>query len=173
VNGWVSLLRGWRAIRPDDLVHPMHSKISFRDGRSDFERTLGLFQKVAHANLRQVPSEYLKIVADDACETLARLHEIQSFTGEGVEHPEQMRPALIAAVHDAYPPIYEDLSDHQDAARQARTGAKGEDQCDTGYGRRDGGACCHNRWLSLRAIHPVRRQGFGSRALNFGAMIVI
>jgi len=105
----VSLTR-LAAIRPEDLVHPMHSKISFRNGRSDFERTLVLFQKVAHANLRQVPSEYLKIVADDACETLARLHEIQSFTGEGVEHPEQVRAAMIAAVHDAYPPIYEDLS---------------------------------------------------------------
>ena len=118
------------AIKPDDLIHPIHSKISFRNGRSDFERTLGMFQKVARSDLRQVPSEYLKIVADDACETLARLHEIQNFTGDGVEHPEQARAAMIAALHDAYPPIYEDLSliiktppARLEQVRKARTGA--------------------------------------------------
>jgi hypothetical protein len=98
------------AIKPNDLMRPMHSKMSFRNGRSDFERTLSISQKVACTDLRQVPSEYLKIVADDACETLARFHEIQSFTGDGIENPEQVRAALIAAVHDAYPPINEDLS---------------------------------------------------------------
>lgn len=86
------------AIKPDDLIHPIHSKISFRNGRSDFERTLGVFQKVARSDLRQVPSEYLKIVADEACETLARLHEIQNFTGDGVEHPEQVRKARTVAI---------------------------------------------------------------------------
>jgi hypothetical protein len=49
-------------------------------------------------------------VADDACEAPAPFHEIQSFTGDGVENPEQVRAAMIAAVHDAYPLIYEDLS---------------------------------------------------------------
>lgn len=49
-------------------------------------------------------------MADDACEALAPFHEIQGFTGDGVENPEQVCAAMIAAVHDAYPPIYEDLS---------------------------------------------------------------
>ena len=125
----VSLTR-LAALKPGELTHPSHSKISFNSGRSEFECTLGLFQKVAQTKLRDVPSEYLKIVADDAQETLARFHEIQSFTGEGVERPEQVRAAMIAAVRDAYPPIYEDLSliiktppaglEH---VRKARTGA--------------------------------------------------
>ena len=58
------------------------------------------------------------------------LHEIQSFTGEGVEHPEQVRAAMIAAVREAYPPIYEDLSliiktppARLEQVRKARTGA--------------------------------------------------
>jgi hypothetical protein len=60
--------------------------------------------------LREVPSQYLKIVADDAQETLARLTYIQNFTGEGVEHPEKVRSEMLTDLRDSLPPIYEDLS---------------------------------------------------------------
>jgi hypothetical protein len=98
------------AMKPHDLAHPPHSKISFRSGLPYFERSLGLFRKVGETNLREVPSEYLKIVADDAQETLARLTHIQNFTGEGVEHPEQVRIEMLTDLRDSLPPIYEDLS---------------------------------------------------------------
>jgi hypothetical protein len=57
-----------------------------------------------------VPSGYLKIVADDAQETLDRLTHIQNFTGEGVEHPEQVRSEMLTDLRDSLQPIYEDLS---------------------------------------------------------------
>jgi hypothetical protein len=98
------------AIKPHDLAHPAHSRLSFRSGLPYFERTLKLFHDVAHTNLQGVPSEYLKIVADDAQETLERLNHIQSFTGEGVEHPEQVRAEMLTDLRDAYPPICEDVS---------------------------------------------------------------
>lgn len=97
-------------MKPHDLAHPPHSKISFRSGLPYFERTLGLFRQVCATNLREVPSEYLKIVADDAQETLARLTLIQNFTGEGVEHPEKVRSEMLSDLRDSLPPIYEDLS---------------------------------------------------------------
>jgi len=56
------------AAMPRDLARPAHSKISFHSGLPHFEPSLGLFGKVGEANLREVPSEYLKIVADDAQE---------------------------------------------------------------------------------------------------------
>jgi hypothetical protein len=98
------------AMKPHNLAHPAHSSLSFRSGLPYFERTLDLFRKVAETDLQEVPSEYLKIVADDAQETLERLNHIQNFTGEGVEHPEQVRAAMITELRDAYPPMYEDLS---------------------------------------------------------------
>ena len=75
-----------------------------------FERTLSLFRQVAHSNLRDVPPEYLNVVADDAEKTLARFREILSFTGEGVQDPKEVSAAMISAVRDAYEPIYEKLS---------------------------------------------------------------
>ena len=98
------------AMKPHDLAHPPRSKVSFRSGLAYFERSLGLFRKLGEANLREVPSEYLKIVADDAEETLARLTHIQDFTGEGVEHPEQVRSEMLTDLRDSLAPIYEDLS---------------------------------------------------------------
>ena len=98
------------AMNPKDLARPAHSRISFQGGLACFERTLGLFRKVSETNLREVPSEYLKIVADDAQETLARLTHIQNCTGEGVEHPEQVRNEMLTDLRDSLPPIYEDLS---------------------------------------------------------------
>jgi len=52
----------------------------------------------------------LNVVADDAERTLAQFREIFSFNGEGVENPKQVSAAMISAVRDAYPPIYEKLS---------------------------------------------------------------
>ena len=100
------------AAMPRDLARPAHSEISFHGGLPYpyFERSLGLFGKVGEANPREVPSEYLKIVADDAQETLARLTDIQNFTGEGVEHPEQLRNEMLIDLRDSLAPIYEDVS---------------------------------------------------------------
>jgi hypothetical protein len=98
------------AMKPRDLARPAHSNVSFHSGLPYFERTLQLFRKVSDTNLREVPSEYLKIVADDAQETLVRLTHIQNFTGEGVEHPEQVRSEMLTDLRDSLPPIYEDLS---------------------------------------------------------------
>lgn len=98
------------ALKAHDLAHPARSTLSFSSGLPYFERTLSLFRKVAETDLREVPAEYLKVVAEDAQETLERLNHIRSFTGEGVEHPEQVRAAMITALRDAYPPMYEDLS---------------------------------------------------------------
>src|SRR5215469_8580825 len=97
------------AMNPLNLAHLAHSKVNFRSVLPYFERSLGLFRKLGEANLREVPSAYLKIVADDAQETLARLTRIQNFTGEGVQHPEQVRAEMLTDLRDSPPPIYEDV----------------------------------------------------------------
>ena len=80
---------------------------SFAKVRHIFERTLTLFRQVAHSNLRDLPPDFVNVVADDAEQTLARFREIlNSFTGEGVENPKQASAAMISAVRDAYEPIY-------------------------------------------------------------------
>lgn len=98
------------ALRPKDLVHPPHSKASFRGGLPYFERTLSLFRHLADEDLREVPSEYLKIVADDAEQTLNQFQEILNFSGEGLDNPDKVRGELITEVRDAYRPMYEDLA---------------------------------------------------------------
>ena len=95
---------------PADLARTDRRKSIFRNGLPHFERTLSLFRQVAHSNLRDVPPEYLNVVADDAEKTLARFREILSFTGEGVQDPKEVGAAMISAVRDAYEPIYEKLS---------------------------------------------------------------
>jgi hypothetical protein len=98
------------AFKPADLARTDRRKSIFRNGLPHFERTLSLFRQVAHSNLRDVPPEYLNVVADDAEKTLARFREILSFTGEGVQDPKEVSAAMISAVRDAYEPIYEKLS---------------------------------------------------------------
>lgn len=98
------------AFKPADLAQMDRRKSIFRSGLPHFERTLRLFRQVAHSNLRDVPPDYLNVVADDAEKTLARFREILSFTGEGIEDPKQASAAMISAVRDAYEPIYEKLS---------------------------------------------------------------
>lgn len=98
------------ALRPRDLVHPPHSNTNFRGGLPYFERTLGLFRRLAGEDLRGVPSEYLKIVADDAEQALNQFHEILNFTGDNLENPDKVRGEIITEVRDAYRPIYEDVA---------------------------------------------------------------
>jgi hypothetical protein len=105
----VSLAR-LAALEPADLVHPPRSKTSFRGGLPYFQRTLGLFHRLAHEDLREVPSEYLKIVADDAEQALNQFREILNFSGENVPNPEKVRGEMISEVRDAYPPMYEDVA---------------------------------------------------------------
>jgi hypothetical protein len=98
------------AFKPADLAHMDRRRSTFRKGLPHFERTVSLFRQVAHSNLRDVPPEYLNVVAEDAEKTLAQFREILSFTGEGVENPKEASAAMISAVRDAYEPIYEKLS---------------------------------------------------------------
>jgi hypothetical protein len=98
------------AFKPADLAQAGHRRSIFRKGLPHFERTLTLFRQVAHSNLRDIPPDYLNVVAEDAEKTLARFREILSFTGEGVEDPKEASAAMISAVRDAYEPIYEKLS---------------------------------------------------------------
>jgi hypothetical protein len=98
------------AFKPAELAQTDRRRSTFRNGLPHFERTLSLFRQVAHSNLRDVPLEYLNIVAQDAEKTLARFREILSFTGEGVEDPKEVSAAMISAVRDAYGPIFEKLS---------------------------------------------------------------
>jgi hypothetical protein len=105
----VSLAR-LAALKPTDLVHPPHSKASFRGGLPYFQRTLGLFHQLADGDLRHVPSEYLKIVADDAEQALNQLQEILNFSGENLQNPDQVRGELIGEVRDSYRPMYEDIA---------------------------------------------------------------
>lgn len=98
------------AFTPADLAHMDRKRSNFRKGLPHFERTLSLFRQVAHSNLRDVPPDYLNVVADDAEKTLAQFREILSFTDEGVEDPKEASTAMISAVRDAYEPIYEKLS---------------------------------------------------------------
>ncbi len=98
------------ALKPKDLVHPPHSKTSFRGGLPYFQRTLGLFHQLADENLREVPSEYLKIVADDAEQALNQFQEILKFSGENLQNPDKVRGELITEVRDAYRPMYEDIA---------------------------------------------------------------
>jgi hypothetical protein len=98
------------AFKPADLAQAGHRRSIFRKGLPHFERTLTLFRQVAHSNLRDIPPDYLNVVAEDAEKTLARFREILSFTGEGVEDPKEVGAAMISGVRDAYEPIYEKLS---------------------------------------------------------------
>ncbi|MGA8059132.1 MAG: hypothetical protein WB999_12875 [Candidatus Binataceae bacterium] len=98
------------AFKPADLAQTDRRRSIFRKGLPYFERTLTLFRQVAHSNLRDLPPDFVNVVADDAEQTLARFREILSFTGEGVENPKQASAAMISAVRDAYEPIYEKLS---------------------------------------------------------------
>lgn len=99
------------AFKPADLAQKDRRRsIFFRKGLPHFDRTLGLFRQVAHSNLRDLPPDYLNAIAEDAEKTLAQFRDILSFTGEGVDNPKQACVAMISAVRDAYPPIYEKLS---------------------------------------------------------------
>jgi hypothetical protein len=98
------------AFRPADLAQTDRRKSIFHDDLPHFERTLGLFRQVAHSNFRGLPPERLNLVAEDAEKTLAQFRDIFSFTGEGVEDPKQALAAMVSAVRDAYPSIYEKLA---------------------------------------------------------------
>jgi hypothetical protein len=92
-----------------DLRSPTRPDLSFRNGLPYFERTLALFRDLAHSNIKRVPPEYLRIVADHAEHALAQFEEILHFTGEGVEDPEQVRNHLIGEVRDYYRVIHDDI----------------------------------------------------------------
>ncbi|MGZ6253253.1 MAG: hypothetical protein ACXWM1_09305 [Candidatus Binataceae bacterium] len=95
------------AFKPADLAQTDRRRSIFRSGLPHFERTLGLFRQVAHSNLRHLSLDHINLVAEDAEKTLAQLRDILSFTDEGVEDPKRAAAAMISAVRDAYPPIYE------------------------------------------------------------------
>lgn len=84
--------------------------LSFHAGVPYFEKTLGLFRGLAQSDLRRVPSNYLKIVADHAEQALAQFDAILQFTGEAVEQPGQVRNHMIAEVRDFYRVIYDDVA---------------------------------------------------------------
>ena len=116
---------------------------------------LSLFRQVAHSNLRDVPPDYLNVVAEDAEKTLAQFREILSFTGEGVENPKEASAAMISAVRDAYQPIYEKLLAHHHApGERAGSRAQAERRFALAIGRGDRGAS--PRQLSA----PTMRESF-------------
>ncbi len=84
--------------------------LSFRGGMLYFEKTLELFRNLERANLRRVPSQYLKIVADHAERVVAQFDEILHFTGEGIEDPAAVRSHLIGEVRDSYRAIHDDIA---------------------------------------------------------------
>jgi hypothetical protein len=105
-------LKKLHALKPADLVREdlQHCNLSFRSGRPYFERTLGLFRGLGHGKLAEVPSAYLKIVADHAERSAAQFDEILRFTGEGLANPQDVRSHLIGEVRDYYRELHDDLS---------------------------------------------------------------
>ncbi len=84
--------------------------LSFRGGMDYFEKTLDLFRQLERSNLRRIPSQYLKIVADHSERALAQFEEILHFTGEGIEDPAAVRSHLIGEVRDSYRNIHDDIA---------------------------------------------------------------
>jgi hypothetical protein len=84
--------------------------LSFRGGLAYFEKTLALFRELERSNLRQVPSDYLKIVADHAERVLAQFEEILRFTGEGIQDPAAVRSHLIGEIRDSYRTVHDDIA---------------------------------------------------------------
>jgi hypothetical protein len=105
-------LKQLSAIRTADLARDdlRERDLSFRGGLAYFEKTLELFRQLERSNLRQIPSQYLKIVADHAERALAQFHEILRFSGEGVEDPAAVRSHLIGEVRDSYRNIHDDVA---------------------------------------------------------------
>jgi hypothetical protein len=93
----------------DDLHSQTGPDLSFRKGLPYFEKTIELFRTLARSNLKRVPSEYLRIVADHADRALAQFEEILNFTGEGIDDPDQVRNHLIGEVRDYYRVIHDDI----------------------------------------------------------------
>lgn len=84
--------------------------LGFRGGVSYFEKTLTLFSDLQQrTNLRQVPSSYLKIIADHAERVAAQFDEILHFTGDGLEDPAAVRSHLIGEIRDSYGRIRDDV----------------------------------------------------------------
>lgn len=84
--------------------------LSFRGGLAYFEKTLDLFSQLERSNLRQIPSQYLRIVADHSEHALAQFEEILHFTGEGIDDPAAVRSHLIGEVRDSYRNIHDDVA---------------------------------------------------------------
>ncbi len=110
----LATLKKLNRVRLNDLAREdLHSQtgpdLSFRKGLPYFEKTMGLFRALAHSNIKRVPSEYLRIVADHAERALAQFEEILHFTGEGIEDPDQVRNHLIGEVRDYYRIMHDDI----------------------------------------------------------------
>ncbi|MGH7914890.1 MAG: hypothetical protein ACREPW_09605 [Candidatus Binataceae bacterium] len=105
-------LRKLDQLKPAALVREdLHSRnLSFRNGLTYFERTLGLFRRLGNGNLAKVPSAYIRITADHAERALAQFEEILRFTGEHLPNPHDVRNHLIDEVRDYYRELHDDLS---------------------------------------------------------------
>lgn len=99
-------------LKATDLIREdaLGPHLSFRAGIPFFERTLTLYRQLANTNLSRVPSAYLDIAANHAEESLHQFEQIEAFTPEGMDRPEQVRNLLINELRDAHANIYEDLS---------------------------------------------------------------
>jgi hypothetical protein len=82
---------------------------ALRAGFPYFERTLALFRRLAHSNLRDLSPEDLHVSAEQAEKALVQFREIMSFTGKGVQNPRKAGAAMIGAVRDAYPALEQTL----------------------------------------------------------------
>jgi hypothetical protein len=97
------------AFRAGDLAQAGPGSV-FRAGFPYFERTLSLFRRLAHSNLRDLSPQDLHAAADQAQWTLAQFREIMTFTGKGVQNPQKAGAAMIEAVRNAYPALEETLT---------------------------------------------------------------
>jgi hypothetical protein len=97
------------AFRAADLAQAGPGSV-FRAGFPYFERTLSLFRRLAHSNLRDLSPEDIHAAAEQAEEALAQFREIMSFTGKGVGSPRKAGAAMIGAVRDAYPTLEKTLT---------------------------------------------------------------
>ena len=98
-------------LRPIGLLREdvLGKELGFRAGLSHFERTLNLFYRLSKRNLAHIPHAHLQAIAAGAEKTVDQFRKIVSFTGDGIENPQQVRDLLIDDVYRSFEPISEDL----------------------------------------------------------------
>ena len=97
------------AFRAADLAQTGPGSI-FRVGFPYFERTLSLFRRLAHSNLRDLSPQQVHTAAEEAEKTLEQFREIMSFTCKDAQNPRKAGAAMIGEVRDAYSALEETLT---------------------------------------------------------------